>query len=90
MPTKTKRPKYRYTVKAGRSILESLEDELVAAVEKATRKTVLNRHRAQGRVYGLARAIAILRAPYAPTKTKTVVKAAHNRLKAIRKEAEAA
>lgn len=85
MPKKKgKRTKYRYEVKAGRSILETLEDELLAAIEKATRKDVLNRHRAQGRVYGLARAIAIMRNPYAPVKTIEVVQAARKRLGMIK------
>lgn len=79
--------RYRYEVVAGRSILQSLEDELLAAVEKATRKKVLNRHRAQGRVYGLARAIAIMRSPYSPAKTSTVVAEAKRRLRRLQKEA---
>lgn len=84
---KGKRLTRRYEVKAGRSILASLEDELLAAVEKATRKAVVNRHRAQGRVYGLARAIAIMRSPYSPAKTMEVVREARVRLKSLRKEA---
>lgn len=59
-------PSVGYAVPGGRSILGMLEGELTEAYRLAMRKRVKNRHIARGRVFGLALAVATVRAPYKP------------------------
>lgn len=75
-----------YRIKEGKSIIQLLEDDLLAAYEKATRADVKNRHRAQGVVAGLAWAIAKLRNPYAPN-TKPIMREVKARFKAVHEQA---